>query len=388
MAHDLILAGAGLANSLIAWRLRQVRPELDVICIDNRETSATSHTWSFHDGDLDGSQRRWIEPLVAHRWPNYQVHFPTLSRTLPSGYSSITGERFAEVMTPALGDSLRLGQPIQSLGPTQVRLDDGSTLEAKAVIDGRGARPSAHMVLGQQAFVGQVLRLERPHGLAAPVIMDARVDQGDGYRFVYVLPFSDDTVLIEDTHYVDQHRASRDQLHEHIAVYARQQGWTVRDCLREEQGVLPITLAGDFKAFSAEFSGQPMSGLRAGLFHCTTGYSLPEAVRLADWLAGQSSFEAERLAPALARYTQAHWQRQGFYRLLNRLLFLAGRPQDRWQVMQRFYGLPAPLIERFYAGQSGWQDRARILSGKPPVPVGQAIRAALRHSPRHFGATS
>ncbi|MBA1204100.1 lycopene beta-cyclase CrtY [Pseudomonas capeferrum] len=388
MAHDLILAGAGLANSLIAWRLRQVRPELDVICVDGRDSAASNHTWSFHDGDLDSAQRRWIEPLVTYRWPSYRVHFPQLSRTLHSGYASITGERFAEVMVPALGESLRLGHSIESLGPTQVRLEDGTVLEAKAVIDGRGARPSAHMVLGQQAFIGQVLRLERPHGLLAPVIMDARVDQGDGYRFAYVLPFSADTLLIEDTHYVDEHRASHEQLRDNIAVYARQQGWTIRDCLREEQGVLPITLAGDYNAFSVAFADQPTSGLRAGLFHCTTGYSLPEAVRLADWLARQSAFEAHLLAPALARYGQAHWQRQGFYRLLNRMLFLAGRPQDRWRVMQRFYTLPAPLIERFYAGQSHWQDRARILSGKPPVPVGQAIRAALRHSPRHFGTPS
>ena len=70
------------------------------------------------------------------------------------------------------------------------------------------------------------------------------------------------------------------------------------------------------------------------------------------------------------------------------MLFLAGRPKDRWQVMQRFYGLPAGLIERFYAGSNPWHDRARILIGKPPVPVGEAMRAAVRHSPQHFETRS
>ncbi|XXF06829.1 lycopene beta-cyclase CrtY [Pseudomonas sp. D2-3] len=388
MTYDLILAGGGLANGLIAWRLQQQRPDLKVLCIEEQQSLGGNHTWSFHDGDLSDAQHRWLEPLVVKRWASYQVHFPYLSRTLNSGYASITGERFAEVLTPALGSGLLLGCRIAEVSPTRVMLESGERLEARAVIDGRGARPSSNLVLGQQAFVGQLLRLERPHGLTAPIIMDARVPQGDGYRFVYVLPFSADTLLIEDTHYVDQHRAGTDQLRQHIAAYAQQHGWQTAECLREEQGVLPITLAGDFDAFWDEAAGQPLSGLRAGLFHCTTGYSLPHAVRLADWLVGYQLGDAAALARDLREHARGEWRNQGFYRLLNRMLFLAGRPQDRWQVMQRFYGLPAALIERFYAGRNPWYDRARILVGKPPVPVDQAMRAALRHSPRHFETRS
>ena len=37
------------------------------------------------------------------------------------------------------------------------------------------------------------------------------------------------------------------------------------------------------------------------------------------------------------------------------------------------YRLPDPLVGRFYAGRPSWPDRVRILSGKPPVPVGRAL---------------
>ena len=37
--------------------------------------------------------------------------------------------------------------------------------------------------------------------------------------------------------------------------------------------------------------------------------------------------------------------------------------------------LPGPLVERFYAGRSSWADRARVLCGKPPVPIAGALRA-------------
>jgi len=384
MTYDLILAGGGLANGLIAWRLKQVRPEWRVLCVEAHSHIGGSHTWSFHDGDLTPAQHRWIAPLVVQRWPCYDVHFPALSRRIPSGYASITSERFAEVIGAALGDDLRTGQRLTEVAPRSVSLHGGEPLQARAVIDGRGVRDSAQMVLGRQAFLGQLLKLQAPHGLDAPIIMDARVPQEQGYRFVYVLPFTCDTVLVEDTHYVDRHALSADQLRAHIAEYVKGRGWTVEACLREEQGVLPITLAGDFSGFWNDAKWQPLSGLRAGLFHCTTGYSLPDAVRLADWIAQQANLDADRLATGIQAIAYQAWRRQRFYRLLNRMLFLAGKPEHRWQVMQRFYGLPDGLISRFYAGNSSLADKLRVVSGKPPVPVGEALHAVFRYHPRHY----
>ncbi|QCI12327.1 lycopene beta-cyclase CrtY [Pseudomonas putida] len=384
MAHDLILVGAGLANGLIAWRLRQLRPDLHILCLEQAQQAGGNHTWSFHEADLTPAQHHWLAPFVVKRWPAYHVHFPAFSRRFACGYASLTSDRFATCLEQALGPALRTDCQVAQVSADSVTLACGERLQARLVIDGRGPQASPHRVLGQQAFLGQLLRLTAPHGLQAPIIMDARVQQGEGYRFVYVLPFSPDTLLIEDTHYVDRQAPDHAQLREHIADYARQHGWHVAGCLREEHGVLPITLADDFPAWWAEQAGQPVSGLRAGLCHCTTGYSLPEAVRLADWLATQPLLDAHTLTVDLGRYLQQRWQTQGFYRLLNRMLFLAGKPHQRWQVMQRFHRLPEPLISRFYAGRSHWGDRLRILTGKPPVPVGQALRAALRHSPRSF----
>lgn len=384
MIHDLILAGGGLANGLIAWRLKQLRPELQVLCVEEQDRIGGNHTWSFHDSDLTAAQHQWIKSLVVQTWPAYEVHFPGLSRRLNSGYASMTSERFAQVIEAALGDSLRVSQRIEQIRPTSLLLEGGERLQARAVIDGRGVHHSAHLVLGQQAFLGQLLQLEAPHGLDAPIIMDARVAQGQGYRFVYVLPFSADTVLVEDTHYVEHLEFSAQQLREHIRDYVQGRGWTIARCLREEQGVLPITLAGDFSGFWNETPDQPRSGLRAGLCHCTTGYSLPQAVQLADWIARQQNLHADALYLGIRAFAEQAWRRQGFYRLLNRMLFLAGRPEDRWRVMQRFYRLPEGLIRRFYAGDSTLADKLRVLTGKPPVPINEALRAALRCLPRHY----
>lgn len=380
---DLILVGAGLANGLIAWRLKTTRPALRVLVLEQAADMGGNHTWSFHDSDLSAEQRAWIAPLIAHHWPGYDVQFPALQRTLDGGYNSIASTDFARSIQAALGDSLRLNAPVTHVTPTTVTLE-GKVLTAGAVIDGRGVKASASMALGYQTFLGQEVRLAAPHGLQRPVIMDATVAQGAGYRFVYVLPFSADTLLIEDTHYVDQGYIDPATLRANIATYARAHGWEIAELLREERGALPITLAGDLDAYWRALAGQPCAGLRAGLFHPTTGYSLPHAVGLALRIGALKDLSAPALFAAIRAEATTEWRRQGFFRLLNRMLFLAGRPDARWRVMQRFYHLKAPLIKRFYAGKLTLLDKLRLVSGKPPVPVMEAIVAARKTHPHHI----
>ncbi|WP_338770313.1 lycopene beta-cyclase CrtY [Massilia sp. METH4] len=381
---DVILAGGGLANGLLAWRLRMRRPELRILLLESGNAIGGNHTWSFHDGDLDAAQQAWIAPLVGARWPGYDVIFPDYSRTLDSGYASIASGDFARVIEPALGPALRLGARIEDVTPTTVRLAGGEVLAARAVIDGRGIRASDCLALGYQTFLGQEVRLQAPHGLARPVIMDAGVAQQGGYRFVYLLPFAPDRLLIEDTHYVDTAAWEPARLRANIAAYAQARGWRIAEVLREEHGSLPIVLAGDVERYWDSLAGQPCTGLRAGLFHPTTGYSLPHAVRLADHIAGLPSLDAPALFAAIRHEARREWRGQRFFRLLNRMLFLAGEPENRWRVMQRFYRLPPGLVARFYAGRPTLADMARVLTGKPPVPVGAAMDAAMRVHPHQI----
>lgn len=380
---DLILVGGGLANGLLAMRLRQQRPDLRLLLLEQGETLGGNHTWSFHQHDLSPTQHRWLKPLVGIHWPGYEVIFPDINRRLDSGYASIFSERFHQHLMAELGDGVRLRVAAVDVEPQRVRLASGEVLHAGAVIDGRGVRQTRQLALGFQKFLGQEVRLEQPHGLVEPIIMDASVAQHDGYRFVYVLPLSADTLLIEDTYYADGDAVALDTLRDNIARYASGRGWAIAEMLREEQGVLPIVLSGDLPAFWDEARGVPQTGLAAALFHPTTGYSLPDAVRLADHLIALDRWDAASLFEATRDYSLAQWRQRGFFRLLNRMLFMAGPADRRWAVMQRFYRLREPLIQRFYAADLTTWDRLRIVSGKPPVPVGEALRALAAGNLHH-----
>lgn len=380
--HDLILVGGGLANGLIALQLRRERPAVRLLLLEADGQVGGNHTWSFHGGDLTACQHLAIAPLIAHRWDHYDVRFPGYERRIRGGYASLTSASFRRELRAGLGESIRTGVRVRAVAPTAVELADGTRLSAAAVIDGRGLAQGpggGHVALAHQRFLGQELALDAPHGLQGPLLMDSTVEQHEGYRFVYVLPLGPRRLLVEDTYYADDAVLDADSLRIRIAAYVRARGWRTARVLREEHGVLPITLAGDAEAFWDEAGEMPRAGLAAGLCHPTTGYSLPEAARLAERIAALSDLSAAPLAAAIRAHALAAWRRHAFFRGLNRMLFLAGEPAKRWQVMDRFYRLPEPLIRRFYAGQLKWSDKLRLLAGKPPVPVGQALRALGRY---------
>lgn len=374
-ACDVLLVGAGLSNGLIALEIARRRPELSIVMIDPEGLDAArSHTWCLFESDVGAGA--WSRLELQHRWPDYTVSFPGLRRQLTTPYGCLTGEGLAHRLSAIPGLAIVKGRAVEIDADGAV-LEGGARWDAPQVVDGRGARASRHIVLGHQKFVGLELDLRRPHDLVRPTVMDARVAQGGDYRFIYVVPTGERRVLIEDTRYADTPDLDVASLEAAVLRYARAQRWSVGEVVRREWGVLPVALDGDIAAYWSEL---PFSVARVGLggafFHPTTGYSLPDAVAVAELVADHVDLPAAALAARVRRRSIQLWRERGFYRLLNRMLFRAARPNERYQVLERFYGLPQPLIERFYAARSTLADKARILSGRPPVPVWRALKAA------------
>jgi lycopene beta-cyclase len=373
---DVAIVGGGLAGSLIALALQAKRPDCDVRIVEEGARLGGDHVWSFFGSDVAQADRWLVAPLVVHAWRGYDVAFPNLTRQIDATYYSLTSERLDAVMRARLPErALILNARVLAVSATAVVLADGDRIEAGAVIDCRGPGDLATLELGWQKFVGQELALGAPHGAAGPTVMDATVEQIDGYRFVYCLPFGERRMFVEDTYYSDTPDLDGTAIGARIADYAQGRGWQVEAVVRGEAGVLPITLGGDFDGYwRSTGSNIAKAGMRAGLFQPATGYSLPDAVRLAIRLAAQSDLSGPALASFTHDYARAAWKRGAFYRMLNAMMFRAGDPAERWRIIERFYRLDPMLITRFYAGRSSFKDKARILTGKPPVPVASAIR--------------
>jgi lycopene beta-cyclase len=374
---DLAIVGGGLAGGLIALAVARARPELKIVLIEQEQHFGGNHIWSFFASDI-APEHRWLTaPLVTYGWSGYDVHFPEHSRTLDTIYYTIESERLDWLLRHNLpASALMTGRTVKAVSPRLVVLDGAQRINAGGVIDARGVADHHHLDCGWQKFTGQLLQLAEPHSLTRPIVMDATVDQHDGYRFVYVLPFGMDKVFVEDTYYSDRPDLDRRVMAQRIAAYADNRGWEVERVLREETGVLPVVMGGDLENYWASGSGRTAkAGARGAFFHPITSYSLPDAVRLATFVEELTDFDGDRLNMLLRQRAEALWKDGRYYRMLNRMLFRASAHGERYKIFERFYRLKPGLIERFYAGQSTGGDKARILTGKPPVPVGKALKA-------------
>ena len=213
------------------------------------------------------------------------------------------------------------------------------------------------------------------------MIMDGKVEQCDGYRFVYRLPVSPTELLIEDTYYSTSPDLDMSALERRIEADAAALDAGTPEMIGSEHGVLPVVMAGDVAEL---WRGEEIArlGMAGGFFHPTTGYSLPDAVANAALLARRADLSAPALHVLLRDRAQRLWHERRFFRLLNRMLFRAAEPVEAYRVLEHFYRLPPATIANFYAARLTLVDEARILSGRPPVPLLKALAILVGRSGR------
>jgi lycopene beta-cyclase len=375
---DYILVGGGLQSGLIALALQHYRPEATVAIVERSDRLAGNHTWSFHESDVTPKLAAWISSLVEHRWPSYEVSVGNYRRRIDLGYRTISSQFFAEQVSRQFAESkhgseIFLDCKAAAVENDHVVLSDGCRLFADCVIDSRGpahescgSNDHSKFVGGFQKFWGFELELPIDWPLATPVIMDDQVDQADGFRFFYTLPFEARRVLIEDTRFSDSPSLERGDCFHQVDGYLRrltkgQIGIEHCRILREEHGVLPMPAAGFYPDSDRTVIA---GGYRGNWFHAATGYSFPIALRFADLIA---TTPVPLLREKLTEESKRQMPRAMFARFLNRLLFQLVRPNRRYQIFRRFYKvLPESRIARFYAHQFNAIDAARIVIGLPP----------------------
>lgn len=374
----LIICGGGLSGGLAAIALAKRRPDIDLLLIESEQSFGGNHIWSFFDSDI-GPDCRWLlDTIATRRWPDHEIRFPRRSRILALGYNSIRSHDLDTAVRSALSSSqYRLEEEVSEVGSAHV-VAAGKRIEADCIIDARGPRVMSNIDLGWQKFAGRVYRFSRPHGVARPLIMDGTVEQIDGFRFAYLLPLSPTELLVEDTYYSSSPLldvgAIGSRLDELSIAIAGKPG----ELVSEEQGLLPVVIEGDFENVWPSRDSVPRMGLSGGFFHPTTGYSLPDALTSALLLADQPDVRSEAVARSLRERAKKLWNERQFFQLLNRMLFRASEPLERYRVLEHFYRLPPAVISRFYSAKLTRFDKFRILSGRPPIPIGRALTSLRR----------
>lgn len=370
----VLIKGSGLAGCMALIALKWRWPDLDIRITSGPATG--SKTWCFHEGDVQPETWAWLTPYISSSWSGYDVHFPRHSRKLSSRYYAIRSNEFFDRVHAAFPEAF---------------LEAGADFTPDLEINATGwpkVAKASHF--GWQKFVGLDLKLKAGHGLDRPILKDARVEQIDGYRFFYCLPWTDKSLLIEDTYYSNTPDLDVAKIRQRIFKFAQMQGWEIEAEERMEQGALPLDMGfarGDDQDLSLSRTGtfKIYLGAASGLAHPVTGYTTSTLLQQIEGMvrgpieesSGESGEEICDLAKLVQRVQAVNRDLQEgarYFHLLNRMLFNVARPEERYIVLERFYRLSPDLISRFYAGRLYWTDRARILIGRPPVPLIPAVR--------------
>lgn len=343
---DLALIGGGLANALVAWRLHMTHPGISLVLLEAGTTLGAHRAWSFLGTDVTKAQLEWLWVLLTKSWPSHDVAFTGAPKRLGGGFHSLTGEDLHWKLVERLGERVRFRATAVEVGPTHVLLDSGERLEARAVIDGREPSPAAASAPGGfRHTVALELELERPHALEVPLV-DARFPESEAFRFATLLPWDERRLRVTETAYstdasTPDARASRARLLPWLAT----QGLVVKTVLADEVRTRALPSSGEAPALT-----RPLVGPAAGLFHATTGESLPMAVDVADELAKLPDLAAPALTAWLAAHARRHWAQQAFYRRLTRMLLNAGDAGAQRRLFASLSAHGEDTVARFHAG--------------------------------------
>lgn len=392
--YDLLIIGAGLSGLCLAYLLHLRHPSLNVHILEEKSEIPKDRTWSFHATDIE-DLNLW-KNFINYSWEKYQVHFSG-EKIIDSTYHTMTSKSFFGEMNQLLENKISRGTRVTQVMNSKVITAQGGVFFAPIIID---SRPSTEFTLqdmqrlgwGFQKFYGQEIQLEKPHSLKYPILMDTSVSQEDGYRFMYILPFAPDLLLVEDTYYNTEPELDLSFSAIEIKNYCEQKNWSIKSIHRTEQGCLPIpttsVLSYDsgphHKLERSEMTSIFKIGMSGGFFHPVTGYSFGSAAKVAETLSNLPHIDSPSIQLALNKLRDEFKSRESYYLTLNRLLFQGAEARYRWKIFEFFYRLPLGTIERFYGQKMTLQDRIRLMIGKPPIPVHSALKVLLSKRQTHI----
>lgn len=374
---DLIVAGAGLGGLSFLWHwLESSNQQQRIVVIDRSFTPRSDRTWCFW-GPPDAT----FSVTASHTWDQAVVHFndsPVHQSLGDLRYHCIHSEDFQRLVLARLrahpnvnfieASILEIGEDDD--GPFVVSSTGRHTaswvVQSVGVPAAAGTRPAQYPL--RQHFGGLEIKTRDP--VFTPdrfTMMDFRVPQRDGVTFVYILPTSRTTALVEHT--VFSTKTMTPEAHfSATEAYIRDTLGTQFEVTRRESGDLPMD-----DTFPQQQSSSRVFniGIVGGNIKPSTGYAFSRIQRHTRVLASEFARTGRLLPVALSS------RRFALYDLLF-LRVMHDQPNHALSIFEALFRLnPIATVMKFLDERTGLFEELRMFIRLPKRHLLAGIFAVL-----------
>lgn len=350
---DLAIIGGGSAGISLASQLYG----LSAVIIEPKTPAERDCSWALW---ANAEQQKQLAPCTKGRWKQWRLidhQREIIHRSDQYSYTSLSAAQYLSQCENNLADGIELirasAENIQVRGNGGSFTAAGQTYSAAQLYDSRPPTMADNCL--KQHFLGLEIRTKSPiENPEIATLMDFRVDQSRGLHFIYVLPFSDDRLLIEST-MISRTIEDKNWYLNAIHQWLEQQNIEPLETISQEQGVIPMDRVEPIDAGIANI------GAASGAVRLSSGYAFTniqaQVSTLAQGIRGGQYEVPEPIAPSLIRMDK----------IFNAVLL--AEPELGVSVMMRTASaLDANGFARFMLGSASLLDWARVIMAMPKLP--------------------
>lgn len=372
--YDFIFAGAGCAALSIVMRMSKSGKFADknILLIDKEPKTKNDRTWCFWERG-----NGFFEEIVYKKWQKLSFFSDDFSDTMdisPYQYKMIRGIDlynycFSEInrhsnMEIVYGD-LKMVRGHRD-GTTIILNDKEYNLDHSTVFNSIPHDPKPGSIKLLQHFKGWVI--QSPKECFNPdeaTVMDFRVHQDHGTTFVYILPFTKTTALVEYTLFTKELLQPQQydvELKKYLHDFLQLEEYSIKE---EEFGIIPMTN----EALSFQGNGDFNIGTAGGQTKASSGYTFQfiqkQSQQITACLLAQNSLFTIPDPPKRFRF---------YDNVLLHILYY-NKLQGKEVFTSLFEKNKPQSVLRFLDNESSLAEELKIISTLPTLPF---LKAALK----------
>ena len=238
--YDVAFLGMG-ASSLATLKLSYQNSSLSIVGIDKHYNSNRNNFFAFWLTDW----MREFDEVIKHKWYHWEFNYDDQrvthqSKDMP--YCVIKFQEWKKYCIKYFTNLVIKEKNVIELNKLddyfEIKLEDGEVIFSKKIYDSRTPEQQPNRL--KQHFLGHVIKSDEIDDKDIVNLMDFRVSQDDGLHFMYVLPLSNNELLIESTVFsknVLEKNWYEDKINFYIKNNLKINNYQL---IEEERGILPM----------------------------------------------------------------------------------------------------------------------------------------------------